>query len=354
MPRLWAATATDQAAGSSRGLLCRVPDGTERALRENETGNESEEVNVATPTLRVLSVCSGVGLLDLGLRLAVPGARTVCYVEREAGCVASLEARIADGSLDDAPVWGDLGTFDGRPWRGVVDCVAAGLPCQPYSVAGRQRGTADERYIWPAFFRVLEAVRAPLVFLENVPGLLKWFRPLGERLSSMGYRTEAGLFTAAEVGATHKRERLFILAYSTEWDRAELARADQRGLQGPDAGVVADNDGAGFSLERGPEAGRAEEATPRRDIDGCGGAQLGNLPLFPPGPQDHDAWAEVLAVRPDLAPATQSPVRGVAHGGARGVDLARAFQLRALGNSVVPACVALAFRTLWERIEDSK
>ena len=59
-----------------------------------------------------------------------------------------------DGSLAEAPIWDDLRTFDGRPWRGVVDCIAAGLPCQPYSAAGKQLGHDDERAIWPEFMRV--------------------------------------------------------------------------------------------------------------------------------------------------------------------------------------------------------
>lgn len=83
-----------------------------------------------------LSLCSGAGGLDLGLHLALSGYRTVGHVERDAYAAAILVARMEDAALDCAPVWDDVATFDGRPWRGAVDIVTAGYPCQPFSVAG--------------------------------------------------------------------------------------------------------------------------------------------------------------------------------------------------------------------------
>ena len=93
----------------------------------------------------VLSLYSGGGGLDIGFRLAVPAARTVCYVERDAASVALLVDHMQTGQLDDAPLWTDSGTFDGKPWRGAVDWIIGGFPCQPFSVAGKQLGTDDER-----------------------------------------------------------------------------------------------------------------------------------------------------------------------------------------------------------------
>jgi DNA (cytosine-5)-methyltransferase 1 len=159
-----------------------------------------------------LAICSGIGGIDLGLSLVVPDYRTVCHVEREAYAAAVLVSRMADASLAEAPVWDDLATFDGKPWRGLVDIVTAGLPCQPYSVAGKRKGHDDERAIWPEFIRVVEEVQPALVFIENVPGFLAYFRPVGEELSRLGYEYQAGLFSAAECGAPHRRERLFVLA----------------------------------------------------------------------------------------------------------------------------------------------
>ncbi len=188
--------------------------------------------------MNILSICSGIGGFDLGIKLAVPNARTVLYVEREAACCAILEARMQDGSLDRAPIWPDLADFDGSRLAGNVDLVIAGLPCQPFSCAGQRRGNQDERYIWPDFFRVLREVRAPMVFLENVPGILKWFRPIGEELCRLGYEFEAGIFSAAECGASHRRERFFCLAYriGSRWSETGIGRDEHAGMQ-PEAGI---------------------------------------------------------------------------------------------------------------------
>lgn len=162
----------------------------------------------------ILSLCAGVGGLDLGLRVAQPNARTVCFVEIEAYAAAILATRMEQDALDQAPIWTDLRTFDGKPWRGLVDCITAGYPCQPFSVAGKQLGDKDPRHLWPDVFRVVREIDPPLCFFENVPGHLRLgFQQVHDDLRSLGYRVKAGLFTAEEVGASHKRERLFILAY---------------------------------------------------------------------------------------------------------------------------------------------
>ncbi len=159
-----------------------------------------------------LSLCSGAGGLDLGLTIAIPGYRAVGHVERETFAAATLVARMEDASLDRAPVWDDVATFDGRPWRGAVDIVTAGYPCQPFSVAGKRRGADDPRHLWPHVARIIGEVEPPFVFLENVAHHLRLgFPEVADGLVGMGYRLAAGLFTMAEVGGPHKREHLFIL-----------------------------------------------------------------------------------------------------------------------------------------------
>lgn len=182
--------------------------------------------------MNVLALCAGVGGLELGLQLATNGtARAVCFVEREVYPAACLVARMEEGVLCPAPVWSDLGTFDGRPWRGVVDCVTAGFPCQPFSVAGKREGTEDERWLWPDIARVIRDVGPRLVFLENVRGLLThsggFGRVLGD-LADSGYDAEWGVFSAAEVGARHIRQRMFLVAYA-HGARLEGLHAPKRG-----------------------------------------------------------------------------------------------------------------------------
>lgn len=294
---------------------------------KSETGveNRTEEVGhcVDTSALNVLSLCSGVGGLELGLKLAVPTARTVCFVEREAYCCEVLAERMEDGCLDEAPIWTDLRTFDGKPWRGVVDCITGGYPCQPFSVAGKRKGDRDERHLWPEVARIVREVGPEWCFFENVGNHLRLgFEQVEDELRQMGYVVAAGLFSAEEVGSTHQRERLFIVAYSSN-----------HGCR--DAPLQADHKERWAAAVRPPHVpGRKGWLSHQPDSE----SRPASVALaFPPHPDDRDGWAKVLAVSPAVEPA----VRGVADGLAPRVD-----RLRACGNGVVPAVAALAWRTL--------
>ena len=117
--------------------------------------------------MNVLGICAGSGALELGLGTAEPTARGVCYVERESYAASLLVSRMEEGWLDPAPVWSDLGTFDGKPWRGIVDCIASGDPCQPNSVAGQRKGSEDDRWLIDQLLRVVAEVRPRYVFREQ-------------------------------------------------------------------------------------------------------------------------------------------------------------------------------------------
>ena len=199
--------------------------------------------NVDIRAGNILSICSGIGGLDLGGHMASEDARTICYVEREAFAIASLVEAMEAGRLDQAPVWTDLRTFDGKAWRGVVDTLIGGIPCQPHSIAGLQRGEDDERDLWPDTARIIADAQPGRVFLENVPGIAPYyFERIGPDLRAMGYSVETGLFSASEVGASHQRQRFFILGHRDGESRDLL----QRGLeQQSDRGIqdVAHRDG---------------------------------------------------------------------------------------------------------------
>lgn len=117
-------------------------------------------MHVGSRSFNVLSLCSGGGGLDLGVQLAVPAACTVAYVEIEAYACEILATRMQEDGLDAAPIWSDLQTFDGRPWRRCVDLLIGGYPCQPFSVAGqpvrRQLNPTFVEWLmgWPRNFTV--------------------------------------------------------------------------------------------------------------------------------------------------------------------------------------------------------
>lgn len=155
------------------------------------------------------------------------GSRCVCYIERDAYAASCLVARMEDAALDPAPIWDDLDTFDGRSWRGRVDCFAAGFPCQPWSSAGKQAGTEDERWLWPAIARIILDVEPRIVFVENVPGLISGggLEYVLSDLAQMGFDAEWGHLTAQSVGAAHKRERVFIMAHARSSRRQQISRS---------------------------------------------------------------------------------------------------------------------------------
>ena len=172
-----------------------------------------------------ISICSGVGGLELGLKCAVPTAIIKCCVEREAYAIGTLNARMQDKWLDPAPMWPDLRTFDGKPWRGKVDFIVGGYPCQPFSVAGKGKGKKDERWLWGDIKRIIGEVQPSLCFFENVARHLSvGFEQVANDLDDLGFGVAAGLFSAEEVGAPHQRKRLFIMAHhkSVRADRGML------------------------------------------------------------------------------------------------------------------------------------
>lgn len=325
-------------------------------------------------------------MLDLGVAAALDAmgcrSRVVAYVEREAFACAILGDRVEQGALDEAPIFPELARFDGRPFRGLVDLIVAGLPCQPYSVAGKQRGNDDERSFGRGdgpiahFLRVVEEAKPALVFIENVPAWVaarnQWFRPVGERLSEMGYRVERPLFLAAsDVGASHKRERVFIFAHREMGDpglqfikllqwpkRSEFARAGDALEHAARAQRTGSGEqcawgqttrlGARCSRLANPNNGFFQDSwrsSQERAWSRQPSETMDENMLFAPRP-DNGVWDDIIAEHSDLAPATQPGLRLLADGNPIVVDESRRDQLRAIGNGAVPLAVAVAFVAL--------
>tara|TARA_R100000963_G_C4645987_1_gene110497 strand:- start:2770 stop:3927 length:1158 start_codon:yes stop_codon:yes gene_type:complete len=161
-----------------------------------------------------LALCAGVGGLEMGIGIANPKFRTVAYVEREAFPASILAKRMEEGLLDPGPIWSDLETFDPEPWRGIVSVISCGFPCQPWSAAGKQKKTADSRWIWDSISEIICKIRPKYVFLENVPGVaFGGLECVLRTLAEVRLNAEWDLFRASDCGAPQKRERMFILGY---------------------------------------------------------------------------------------------------------------------------------------------
>ena len=311
------------------------------------------------------------------------GWRTVCAVEWEPYPASVLAARQNDGLLAPFPIWDDVRTFDGTPWRGAVDVVSGGFPCQDISVAGKGAGIDGERSgMWQHMARVIGEVRPRFAFVENSPALLTrgLGRVLGD-LAALGYDCRWTVLGAADVGAPHRRDRFWLVG-------ADILHrghgVDVQPLRQPERGAAADagSDGEARSMadadcfawhERRP-SDAAEEPRRRNADRGRECSALANTSRVQPGRSEQ--WAERervgaggeseferrdtdstrLAQRqgePGHArqeqPATQRAdwwqlepnVGRVADGVAARVD-----RLKAIGNGQVPLCAATAWRML--------
>jgi len=349
-----------------------------------------------------VSAFSGIGALDVAIGRVFPDARCLLYVEREIPSVATLAARMESGELDAAPVWGDVRTVPTDALSGRVGMVVGGFPCQDLSLAGKGGGIHAERSgLFFDLMRLIRDVGPAYVFLENVAAItVRGLDAVLGSLAESGFDAEWGCLKAADIGATHSRDRWWLLA----WDWTQLADAgsheperwraarDMANSGGSTEGEASQRQWRGRSArhcravscaamadaERGRHDGRAPEplrCPPRgvavagtgeslgdangtglegRSLCGCGcadewtartaGRPSSDWPGFPPGPDDRDGWAAYLAQYPDLAPAIERAVRGGAHGTANRVD-----RLRGLGNAVVPQQAEAALRALWFR-----
>jgi len=173
-----------------------------------------------------LALFAGAGGGILGGHLL--GWRTVCAVEIEDYPRRVLLQRQADGILPRFPIWDDVCTFDGKPWRGKVDIISGGFPCQDISAAGKGAGISGERSVlWAEMARIIGEVRPSYVLVENSPMLTS--RGLGTvlgDLATLGYDAEWGVLGADDAGAPHRRDRIWIVANSnkTGLERPQCAR----------------------------------------------------------------------------------------------------------------------------------
>lgn len=199
--------------------------------------------------MNILSLCSGYGGLDLAVEELL-GARTRWVAEIEPHAQTVLAARFPDAlnlgnirPLEDGSLF--AAEIDWQSFRGDVDVLTAGYPCQPFSQAGKRLGADDDRHLWPFVAEAISGARPRLVVLENVRGHLRLGldRVLAD-LASMGYNARWGVVRASDAGAPHRRARLFVAA-------------------SPDA----DGNGrVGFAQSNGSTGSLVFE--PRRDVDG--------------------------------------------------------------------------------------
>lgn len=287
-----------------------------------------------------LSLFSGIGGIDLAAEWA--GFTTVGQVE-----MADYPTRVLEKHWPDVPRWRDIKTltkddFYERTGLHTVDLISGGFPCQPFSVAGNQKGKDDDRYLWSEMLRVVSELRPTWVLGENVPGILRIAgREVCESLEREGYAVTVFDFEVAAVGAPHRRERIFFVAHSgsgglyeqgifqeqsrraetvctgeavahSEGQRCETSKAVNRRFEtgATSKGIICDTDRSGFLRNiRGQPRTQSE--------DGCAGVVESGLGGMADGAAH---WLD----EPDGVPRVAVGVKD------------RVDRLRCLGNAVVP------------------
>ena len=300
-----------------------------------------------------LALFAGAGGGILGGKLL--GWRTICAVEWEPYPASVLCARQNDGFLPPFPIWDDIRTFDGKPWAGLVDVVSGGFPCQDISAAGKGDGLDGERSgMWFEMARVVSEVRPQFVFVENSPMLTTrgGTRVIGD-LTKMGYDCRWTVMGAADVGANHQRDRMWIVARRnnhishTQHDRIRRGEQQQKGIT-QEAGKVAYAQCKGLERQSGDEFIQKCWAS----IDSSGGISADELAytknqgdvwrywLMGFVKQEHDSrGSQTNGCREWWE--TEPNVGRVADGVAARVD-----RLKAIGNGQVPLCAATAWEFL--------
>ena len=194
-----------------------------------------------------LALFAGAGGGILGSELL--GIHTVCAVELEPYPASVLLARQNDGILPPFPVWDDVCTFDGRPWRGLVDVVSGGFPCQDISAAGKGAGIDGSRSgLWREMHRIINEVRPKFAFLENSPLLVgRGLARVLSDLAEIGYDAEWLVLGADDMGAPHVRKRIWILGMDRnancirEEEKREISGGQQAAQSIRVCGDVADS-----------------------------------------------------------------------------------------------------------------
>jgi len=304
-----------------------------------------------------LSLFAGAGGGILGGKLL--GWNTVGAVEIEKYPKKVLLQRQKDGILSHFPIWDDITTFDGRPWKGCIDIVSGGFPCQDISAAGKGAGIDGERSgLWGEMARVIDEVRPQFAFMENSPMLTSrgLGRVLGD-LAEMGYNARWCVLGADDAGAPHRRKRIWILGYTSMYGQpaAEIGKGINEGSNrgktrkiapsqfkgSGSTGINEDVADSNMCYVQGNEPRKPIpeewEEQRERSFGSCGGIRWWDTdPADVPdtGGNSSDS-SRIRSAKPSMG--------RVANGIPRRVD-----RLKAIGNAQVPAVAAIAFTILSE------
>lgn len=315
--------------------------------------------------MKQMELFAGIG--GFGLAGEWAGIESVVQVEWDPFC-----QKVLAKNFPNAKRFGDITKFDGSPYRGAIDIISGGFPCQPYSTAGKRLGKEDDRHLWPEMLRVIRQVAPRWVVGENVRGLISWnggmvFDEVQADLEAAGYEVQAFLLPACGVNAPHRRDRVWFIANATgirfDWNDWERQEGQQCGERRTALNIINGNGREGLTTNG--DSQRLQE----RVYAGFGSVPQSDEP-FPWGESSRthpaDNWSEFP---------TQSPVCGRNDGISRELDETlniiyydeignkkrneevgknRIDRIAALGNAIVPQVAYQIFKAIIEYEKTTK
>lgn len=286
--------------------------------------------------MRHASLFTGIGGFDLGAEWM--GWKNVFQVEIDPFCQKVLQK-----NFPNAERHGDIKQFDGSRYRGTIDVLSGGFPCQPYSSAGKRKGKEDERHLWPEMLRVIREISPRWVVGENVRGLVNWngglvFDEVQADLEAAGYEVTPFLLPAAGVNAPHERYRVWFIAYAASERRWKDSKAGlgvqgqllQNGCRKESSNIALCTGKRGYATD--PHQSRLPGDAQGRECIFSGPHEIAQGCSTDRASAANEQWKSFP---------TQSAVCGGNNGISNRVD-----RLKALGNAVVPQVVLQIFKAI--------
>ena len=290
--------------------------------------------------MQVLDLFSGIGGFSLGLKRA--GMETIGFCEIDPFC-----RKVLAKHWPDVTIHTDIRRLDGKDYKGRAEIICGGFPCQPFSQAGKRRGTEDDRHLWPEMLRIISEVRPTWVIGENVIGIVKMeLDSILSDLEGEGYQTRAFIIPACSIDAPHKRDRVWIIAHANS--EGESDGPINEGPRPRQLELMADpNSGFSTVTQQAVQAGRATIISSSKDVAYSESERVQRL--WSSGEQKpHTYGGQKLSLcgseRPRPAYWEAEPGMGrVVDGIPNRVD-----RIKGLGNAVVPMVVEVIGNAIME------
>ena len=313
--------------------------------------------------LKVLDLFSGIGGFSLGLE-STGFFETIAFVEKDEFCQKVLKK-----NFNNIPIEGDIRNVKGDRYQ--ADVVTGGFPCQPFSVAGKRKGTDDDRYLWDETIRVVRECKPKWFIGENVEGLVNIqegmvLRQVQDDLEKEGFEVQCLIIPASGIGAWHQRKRIWIMGYSEHnghtstkirkssnqtndnCKKGEYQTIKSEGTSTPrnneNVRMDVSNSNARFGIRENQEI-QTRGNTFGKLSDGCSSTTRNSKAKFKRVECNQSwNWNEVWSKTERCSEQdkqqtwwqTQSDLCGVPNGVSYGLDKNRANRIKALGNSIVP------------------